>query len=58
VLLLPKQVVVYFENGKTIVAYVLVEENDVERLFLSDDKFQKSLAKSCNKMKELIMSVV
>jgi len=57
-LLPPKQVVVYNENGKTIIAYVKQEERDVASLFPEDHGFQKGLSKSCDNIEELIKGVV
>ena len=57
ILLPPKQVVIYPEIDKTIIAYVAIEENDIKKLLPKDWKFQKGLTESCNKIKELIMSV-
>lgn len=55
-LLPPKQVAVYRENGKTIITYVAIEENDVKVLLPKDKKFQKGLSESCNNIIKLIMA--
>ncbi|MEN8210161.1 MAG: DUF302 domain-containing protein [Thermodesulfobacteriota bacterium] len=53
-LLPPKQVVVFKENEKTVISYVAVEENDIKAIMPEDEMFQKGLANSCSKIKELI----
>ena len=57
VLLPPKQVVVFKEDGKTILSYVAVEEKDVKDLMPSDEKFQIGLSASCMKIVELIKQI-
>lgn len=56
-LLPPKQVVIFKENKRTIIAYVAVEENDVKELLPKDEKFQKGLSESCENIVELIRSI-
>jgi uncharacterized protein (DUF302 family) len=58
VLLPPKQVVVYKENGKTIMAYVVVEEDDVKSILPDDEQFQWGLAESSNKIEELVKRIL
>jgi len=55
-LLPPKQVVIYKDekSGKTIIAYMAIEEIDVKKLLLEDIKFQKGLSESCNEIIKLI----
>lgn len=57
ILLPPKQVVVYRENGKTIIAYASVEENDIRNMLPDDVQFQEGLPESCKKIVELINSI-
>lgn len=56
-LLPPKQVVVYPENNKTVVAYVYWQEEDVAKLLPEDKGFQEGLRESCDKIEELIESI-
>ena len=56
-LLPPKQVVIFKENGKTIISYVAIEKEDVKELFSEDGQFQESLSQSCDKIKELVNSI-
>jgi len=57
VLIPPKQVVVFRENEKTIISYVAIEEEDVEKLLPEDKKFQKELSGSCSKITKLIEEI-
>lgn len=57
VLLPPKQLVVYPENGKTVVSYVSWEEKDVAEILPEDKGFQEGLSESCDKIEELIMAI-
>ena len=57
VLLPPKQVVIYPENDKTIIAYATIEKKDVKCMLPDDEAFQKGLEESCNKIKELILNI-
>jgi uncharacterized protein (DUF302 family) len=57
VLLPPKQVVIYKENGKTILGYVAVEKDDVTNLLPEDTKFQEGLSESCKNIIKLMESV-
>jgi len=56
-LLPPKQVVIYQEDDKTILAYVAVEEEDVKKLFPEDKMFQKGLSDSCQNIIKLIKEI-
>jgi hypothetical protein len=56
-LLPPKQVVVYPENNKTVVAYVSWQKEDVAMLLPEDIGFQEGLSVSCDKIESLINSV-
>ena len=56
ILLPPKQVIIYPEKNKTIIAYVAIEKKDVKGMLPDDEAFQKGLEESCNKIKELIMN--
>jgi uncharacterized protein (DUF302 family) len=58
VLLPPKQVVVYEDDsGKTNIAYLALGTRIVSELFPDDEKFQKGLPESCEKIIELIEGV-
>ena len=57
VLLPPKQIVVFKEIDKTIIAYVAVEEADIKNLLPDDEQFQKGLSESCIKIVELIKQI-
>jgi uncharacterized protein (DUF302 family) len=56
-LLLPKQVVIYKKGDKTILSYVLIEKEDVEKLYSQDIKFQKGLEQSGKNIIKLMKSV-
>jgi len=58
ILLPPKQVVVYPEGTKTIIAYVKHSKQDVANLLPDDEGFQEGLSESCDKIEELIREVV
>jgi uncharacterized protein (DUF302 family) len=57
VLLPPKQIVIYKENEKTIIAYVAIEKKDVEEILPNDEQFQEGLSESCEKIVELMRKV-
>ena len=57
ILLPPKQVVIYKENGKTILGYVAVEKDDVTNLLPEDTKFQEGLSESCKNIIKLMESI-
>ena len=58
VLLPPKQIVVYEDDsGKTNIAYLALGNRIVSELFPGDEKFQKGLPESCEKIIELIEGV-
>ena len=58
VLLPPKQLVIYPENGKTVVAYNAVEVTDVSGVLPDDKGFQKGLAASCSNIVKLMESII
>lgn len=57
VLLPPKQVVVYKEDGQTVMAYMALAGDDVRKMLPGDEAFQLGLASSCNKIIELMEGV-
>lgn len=60
VLLPPKQVIVYKvqETGRTMVAYVQPDDEDVAQLLPADTVFQKGFAESCMNIVKLLESVI
>lgn len=56
-LLPPKQVVVFSDNGKTILSYVQVERKDVAELYPEDELFQRGLTESSQKIVQFITAV-
>lgn len=54
VLLLPKQMVLYTRNGKTIVNYLPFPEDFITRALPGDGEFSGRLAKTCQKITRLI----
>ncbi len=57
VLLPPKQIVVFRENDKTIIAYVAVEEAEIKNILPNDKQFQNGLSESCKKIVQLIKQI-
>ena len=57
VLLPPKQVVIYKEDEKTVISYVAIEKEDINKLLPKDKKFQEGLPKSCNEIIKLIEEI-
>jgi len=58
VLLLPKQMVVYTKNGKTVVNYLPLPEDFIVRVLPGDKDFPERLAKACEKITRLIKNSV
>ena len=54
----PKQVVIYSENEKTILAYVSPEKEDLARIVPKDEKLQEGLSASGEKIIEFMKNVV
>jgi uncharacterized protein (DUF302 family) len=57
VLLPPKQIIVYKNNGKTTIAYMATEKSDIEKVLPDDKQFQEGLSMSCGKVIKLIESI-
>ncbi len=54
ILLPPKQIIIYRENEKTIIAYMKINKNDIAQMLPNDTKFQNGLDESGDKIIELI----
>ena len=54
VLLPPKQIVAYKDNDKTVIAYMKVTKEDINKMLPSDEKLQNGLDESGSKIIELI----
>ena len=59
-MIMPKQVSIYRDNkiNKTTISFLFIGSDFVKGLLSRDEKIQKSLPESCNKVVELIMDVV
>lgn len=60
ILLPPKQIIVYKDKNinKTIISYMSLEKEDLIKMLPEDVKFQESLTNSCNKIIQLIKSII
>lgn len=58
VLLLPKQMVVYNKNGKTVVNYLPFPEDFIAQALPDDGDFPERLAKTCRKITRMIEASV
>ena len=54
VLLQPKQIVVYIEKGVTTINYLPFTREFIKQALPQDDRFQQSLAESCQRIIKLI----
>lgn len=52
----PKQIVVFSENGQTVMAYAAFQEKEVKELLPEDTGFQKGMPDSCQKIADMIQS--
>ncbi|MFW6014496.1 MAG: DUF302 domain-containing protein [Candidatus Nanoarchaeia archaeon] len=53
----PKQIVVFRENGQTVMAYAAYQEKELKELLPEDIQFQQGMPTSCQRVAEMIKSI-